>query len=56
MQGYLTSQGASPDGALHQAYGLLGQGLNAQARLWSMWMTFGTWPWFALVVFRLYLR
>jgi len=35
MQGYLTSQGASPDGALHQAYGLLGQGLNAQARLWS---------------------
>jgi len=35
IQGYLTSQGASPDGALHQAYGLLGQGLNAQARLWS---------------------
>ena len=35
MQGYLTSQGASPDSALHQAYGLLGQGLNAQARLWS---------------------
>jgi MFS transporter, DHA2 family, multidrug resistance protein len=35
MQGYLTSQGASPEGALHQAYGLLGQGLNAQARLWS---------------------
>ena len=35
MQRYLTSQGASADGALHQAYGLLGQGLNAQARLWS---------------------
>jgi DHA2 family multidrug resistance protein len=35
IKGYLTAQGASPDGALHQAYGLLGQGLNAQARLWS---------------------
>ena len=35
IKGYLTAQGASPEGALHQAYGLLGQGLNAQARLWS---------------------
>ena len=35
MQGYLTAQGASPESALHRAYGLLGAGLNAQARLWS---------------------
>lgn len=35
MQSYLTAQGASPDNALHRAYGLLGAGLNAQARLWS---------------------
>src|SRR5579863_3690063 len=36
LQGYLSSQGgASPTTALHQAYGLLNQGLNGQARLWS---------------------
>jgi len=35
MQGYLAAQGASTTDALHQAYGLIGQGLNSQARLWS---------------------
>ena len=35
MQGYLASQGASTTDALHQAYGLIGQDLNSQARLWS---------------------
>jgi DHA2 family multidrug resistance protein len=35
MQNYLSTQGASPTDALHQAYGLVGQGLNSQARLWS---------------------
>src|SRR5262252_5519525 len=35
MQSYLSAQGASPTDALHQAYGLVGQGLNSQARLWS---------------------
>ena len=35
MQGYLTAQGSSPTDALHRSYGLLAQGVNAQARLWS---------------------
>ena len=35
MQGYLAAQGASTADALHQAYGLIGQDLNSQARLWS---------------------
>jgi len=35
MQGYLAAQGASATDALHQAYGLIGQDLNSQARLWS---------------------
>jgi DHA2 family multidrug resistance protein len=36
IQAYLSSQGgASPTTALHQAYGLLNQDLNGQARLWS---------------------
>jgi len=35
MQGYLAQQGASATDALHQAYGLIGQDLNSQARLWS---------------------
>ncbi len=35
MQSYLSAQGASQVDALHRAYGLIGQGLNAQARLWS---------------------
>src|SRR5579871_840281 len=35
MQGYLSAQGASATDALHQAYGLIGQDLTSQARLWS---------------------
>lgn len=35
MQGYLSAQGASSEDALRRAYGLMAQGLNAQARLWS---------------------
>jgi MFS transporter, DHA2 family, multidrug resistance protein len=35
MQQYLTSQGASSTAAAQQAYGLLNQTLNGQARLWS---------------------
>ncbi len=35
LQAYLSTQGASATDALHRAYGLLGQNLNAQARLWS---------------------
>jgi DHA2 family multidrug resistance protein len=45
IKGYLTAQGASPDGALHQAYGLLGQGLIS-----------GIWRSCALAAFRLCLR
>ena len=35
MQAYLSAQGASSADALHRAYGLMAQDLNAQARLWS---------------------
>ena len=35
LQSYLKAQGASSVDALHHAYGLLAQGVNAQARLWS---------------------
>ena len=35
MQAHLSAQGASSVDALHRAYGLLAQDLNAQARLWS---------------------
>lgn len=35
LQGYLSSQGASPADALHQSYGLIGEALSGQARLWS---------------------
>jgi DHA2 family multidrug resistance protein len=34
-QQFLMKQGSSPETALHQAYGLIGQILNSQARLWS---------------------
>ena len=35
LQSYLSSQGASPADALHQSYGLIGEALSGQARLWS---------------------
>ncbi len=35
MQEHLATQGASPVDALHRAYGLIGQTVNGQARLWS---------------------
>ncbi|MGC2446169.1 MAG: DHA2 family efflux MFS transporter permease subunit [Candidatus Sulfotelmatobacter sp.] len=35
LQSYLSTQGASPADALHQSYGLIGEALSGQARLWS---------------------
>ncbi|MFZ0734976.1 MAG: DHA2 family efflux MFS transporter permease subunit [Candidatus Sulfotelmatobacter sp.] len=35
IQGLLSAQGTPPADAAHQAYALLGRGLDAQARLWS---------------------
>jgi DHA2 family multidrug resistance protein len=35
LQRHLQAQGASSVDALHRAYGVLAQGVNAQARLWS---------------------
>jgi DHA2 family multidrug resistance protein len=35
MQTYLAAQGASSATALQRAYGLLGQTVNVQARLWA---------------------
>ncbi len=35
MQQYLSAQGASPTTGLQQAYGLIGQTLESQSRLWS---------------------
>jgi DHA2 family multidrug resistance protein len=35
MQQYLSARGASSTTALQQAYGLINQALNGQARLWS---------------------
>jgi len=35
VQGLLSAQGTAPADAAHQAYALIGRGLDAQARLWS---------------------
>jgi len=35
LQTYLANQGASPADALHQSYGVIGEALSGQARLWS---------------------
>lgn len=35
LQRFLLAQGASPEDALHRAYGVIGQILSTQARLWS---------------------
>lgn len=35
MRQFLLAQGASPATALHRAYGVVGQILTSQARLWS---------------------